>query len=372
MGSVLLAGGGTAGHVNPLLATADELAFRGHDVAALGTQEGLEAELVPRAGLELHVVPRVPLPRRPSLDLVRLPWRWRAAVKAAGRAIDAVGADAVVGFGGYVSTPAYVAARRKGVPVIVHEANARPGLANRVGARRAAAVAITFEGTELPGAQLTGLPLRPVIADLAARLANPAARAAARADARLHWGWTEEAPVLLVMGGSLGAASVNAALASAIERLTDHGIHVLHLTGKNKSDQAERARGNLAAARRDQYVVREYLHDMELAFAAADAVLCRSGAATVSELSALGLPAVYVPLPHGNGEQALNASGAVAAGAATLVHDSDLTAAALELSVEPLLLDPKARERAREAAVTIGIVDGAARLAALVEEAMAR
>lgn len=372
MASILLAGGGTAGHVNPLLATADELAFRGHDVAALGTSQGLEADLVPRAGLDLHLVPRVPFPRRPSADLVRLPWRLRAAIAAAGRAIDAVSADAVVGFGGYVSTPAYVAARRRGVPVIVHEANARPGLANRLGARRAAAVAVTFEGTPLPGAQLTGLPLRPTIADLARRLGEPDSRAAARADARLHWGWTEEAPVLLVMGGSLGAASINAALAAAIEKLTDHGVHVLHLTGKGKSDEGERARGNLAAAKRDQYVVREYVHDMELAFAAADAVVCRSGAATVSELSALGLPAVYVPLPHGNGEQALNAADAVAAGAATLVHDADLTAAALELSVEPLLLDPKARERAREAALTVGIVDGAARVSTLVEEAIAR
>ena len=130
--SVLLAGGGTAGHVNPLVAVADELRRRhpGATLTALGTAEGLEARLVPAAGLPLAVVPRVPLPRRPSLDLLRLPGRLRAAIAAAGRAIDENDAQVVVGFGGYVATPAYLAARRRGVPVVVHEQNARPGLAN--------------------------------------------------------------------------------------------------------------------------------------------------------------------------------------------------------------------------------------------------
>lgn len=372
MARVLLAGGGTAGHVNPLLATADALLQRGHDVAALGTERGLESHLVPDAGIDLHFVPRVPLPRRPSLDLVRLPMRLRAAIAAAGRAIDAIDADVVVGFGGYVSTPAYLAARRRKVPVVVHEGNARPGLANRLGARWAAAVALTFEGTPLKGGVVTGLPMRPAIVDLAELLRDPTTGDALRARARKAWGWPPDAPTLLVTGGSTGAASLNAATADVVERLVQHGIHVLHLTGKGKSGGAEQARGNLSASHRDMYVIREYVEDMETAFAAADAVVCRAGANTVCEISALGLPAVYIPLPHGNGEQALNAKGAVDAGAASIVHDSELTAAALEIVAEPLVLDRKAREAARTAAASIGIVDGALRLADIIERVARR
>ncbi|WP_249043266.1 UDP-N-acetylglucosamine--N-acetylmuramyl-(pentapeptide) pyrophosphoryl-undecaprenol N-acetylglucosamine transferase, partial [Georgenia thermotolerans] len=171
---VLLAGGGTAGHVNPLLATAAALAARpgGAQVTALGTAAGLEHTLVPAAGYPLRIVPRVPLPRRPSLDLLRLPTNLAAAVRAAGEAIDATGAQVVVGFGGYVATPAYLAARRRGVPVVVHEQNARPGLANRLGARWAAAVALTFPSTPLRAArgrtEVTGLPLRAPVAALVA------------------------------------------------------------------------------------------------------------------------------------------------------------------------------------------------------------
>lgn len=172
--NVLLAGGGTAGHVNPLLATADALkATNGGahtQILVLGTQTGLENDLVPAAGYRLAYIPRVPLPRRPSLDLLRLPLRLRQAIKAAERAIDEVQADVVVGFGGYVSTPAYLAARRRGIPIVIHEQNARPGLANRLGARWAKLVALTFASTPLKAGsgqtQVTGLPLRPAIAQL--------------------------------------------------------------------------------------------------------------------------------------------------------------------------------------------------------------
>ncbi len=173
---VLLAGGGTAGHVNPLLATAAALqdpalgGDPGTRILVLGTAEGLENRLVPEAGFELALVPRVPLPRRPSGDLLRLPHRLGKAISAATEAIEAVEADVVVGFGGYVSTPAYLAARKAGVPVVIHEQNARPGLANRLGASWAHAVALTFASTRLKASkgrtEVTGLPLRPAIATL--------------------------------------------------------------------------------------------------------------------------------------------------------------------------------------------------------------
>lgn len=371
MASFLLAGGGTAGHVNPLLATAQELRSRGHEVAALGTAEGLESELVPRAGIDLYEVPRVPLPRRPSGDLLRLPGRLRAANAAARAAIDKTGADAVVGFGGYVSTPAYLAARRAKIPVVVHEANARPGIANKLGARFTEHVAVTFEGTPLRHGQVTGLPLRAEIHDLAELLADPRAAHEARAAARAVAGWAPDAPVLVVTGGSLGAASLNAAVNAAVPRLVAHGVHVWHLTGAGKDGDAQRVFGDLSAAERARYRIEEYSHDMATVLAAAGAVVCRAGAATVSEITALGIPALYVPLPHGNGEQALNAQPAQAAGAATVVADAALNAAVIEHGAEKMLLDAQAAQEMSVAARDIGIRDGAQRLADMIEQAVA-
>jgi len=365
--AVLLAGGGTAGHVNPLLAVADELARRRPDarLAVLGTAEGLESRLVPEHGLPLHVVPRVPLPRRPTLDWFRLPGRLRAAVRAAGDAIDAIDAQVVVGFGGYVATPAYLAARRRGVPVVVHEQNARPGLANRLGARRAAAVAVTFRGTKLKGAHVTGLPLRAPVADLVARRASDSA--GARRDAAAALGLDADRATLLVTGGSLGAVSVNRAVAGAATALLATGAQVLHSTGAGKADAVRAAVAGVPGAER--YHVREYLDDMENALAVADLLVGRSGAGTVCEVAALGIPAVYVPLPIGNGEQRLNAADVVAAGGGLLVEDRDLDAAWVGSHVRALLEADAAGVRARmaAAAASVGVADAAARVADLVE-----
>lgn len=366
--SVLLAGGGTAGHVNPLLAVADEL-HRRHPNArltVLGTAQGLEARLVPEHGLDLALVPRVPLPRRPTLDWFRLPGRLRAAIRAAGTAIDESGAQVVVGFGGYVSTPAYLAARSRKIPVVIHEANARPGLANRLGARWAKSVAVTFPGTALPGAQVTGLPLRAPIARLLAE--RTADAHAARVAAAESLGLDPALPTLLVSGGSLGAVSVNTAVSGAAPQLLAAGVQVLHLTGTGKADAVRAALEGVPGA--EHYQVREYLSDMHLALAVADVVVGRSGAGTVCELAALGIPAVYVPLPVGNGEQRLNAAAVVAAGGGLLVDDDDLDPAWLLAHLPVLLVgDTAAETRARmgRAAASVGVRDAAARVARLVE-----
>ena len=383
--SVLLAGGGTAGHVNPLLAVAEELQRRDGStrLTVLGTSTGLEAELVPARGLPLALVPRVPLPRRPTLDWFRLPGRLRSAVRAAGVAIDDAGAQVVVGFGGYVSTPAYLAARRRRIPVVVHEANARPGLANRLGARWAAEVAVTFPGTRLPHAQVVGMPLRAAVAGLVDRLA--ADPAGTRDGALAMLGLTPGRPVVLVTGGSLGAAHLNATIAVVAGELIAAGTQVLHLTGAGKAEAVRDVVGQLADADRGHYHVREYLAEMEQAYAVAALVVCRSGAATVSELAALGLPAGYVPLPIGNGEQRLNAAPVVAAGGGLLVDDADLTPAWLRAHVLPLLTgitttssepaaptDRSALAVMGRAAASVGVRNGAARVADLVERAARR
>lgn len=356
--SVLLAGGGTTGHVAPLLALADCLVRRDPAtvVTVLGTAEGLESRLVPAAGYPLSIVPRVPLPRRPSLDVARLPGRLRAAVVAAEVALRESKADVVVGFGGYVASPAYLAARRAGVPIVVHEQNARPGLANRLGARLTRHVAVTFPGTPLRGARVVGMPLRTQISRLD--------RAASRAGARASLGLDADRTTLLVTGGSLGAAKLNETFGSAAADLLAAGIQVLHAAGRGKTVALV---PDLPAGPR--YVVREYLDRMDLAYAAADVVVCRAGAGTVCELTTVGLPAVYVPLPIGNGEQRLNAQPVVRAGGGLLVDNAACTPSWVRTDLVPLLGDQPRLARMAEAAARFGIRDADERLADLVATA---
>lgn len=204
---IVLAGGGTAGHVNPLLSTALELRSRGYDVVALGTSQGLETTLVPAAGVELLTIERVPLPRKPSLQFFSLPGRMKRAIAQCRSALN--GADALVGFGGYVSTPAYLAARKMNLPIIIHEQNARPGLANRVGARWASALGLTFPSTPLKAKHgvtvVTGLPLRPAIQALAAARTTEEGRESARARRPRSWGrpqYADPAHHRRLLGGS--------------------------------------------------------------------------------------------------------------------------------------------------------------------------
>ena len=322
---VLLAGGGTAGHTSPLLATAD--ALRRFDpateITCLGTREGLEARLVPEAGLPLEFVPRVPLPRRPGPDLLRTPTRLRAARAAALEVVDRVRPDVVVGFGGYVSVPAYLAARKRGVPIVVHEGNAIPGIANRLGARMTRHVATSFPDTDLPHAVWTGLPIR--------RLVSTLDRSALRAEALATFGLRDDLPTLMVTGGSQGAARINVAVSGAAAGLGAAGIQVLHIVGPKHELVVESSDV--------PYVVLPYVDRMDLAYAAADAVLCRAGSNTVTEVSGVGLPAIYVPLPIGNGEQALNARPVVDAGGGLLVADAALTPEWVVASVPGLLTD---------------------------------
>lgn len=354
---VVLAGGGSAGHVEPMLNTAD--ALRRKDpaigISALGTAEGLEARLVPLRGYSLVLLPKVPLPRRPTLDLLRVPGRLARAVRIARQHLDDVDASVVVGFGGYVSVPAYLAARRRGTPIVVHEANARAGIANRLGARWAATVAAAVPGA-LPGAQVVGIPLRRRISELD--------RAAEREGARRALGLTE-GPVLLVTGGSQGARRINAAVSAAAPELAVAGVQVLHVTGPGQLDAVQ---SQLTDPPPGHHLV-GYLDDMAAAYAASDLVLCRAGAMTCAELAAVGLPAVYVPLPIGNGEQALNAAPTVAAGGGLVVSDDDLDAAYVTGPLLTLLLDPAALARMSAAALTLGRRHADDDLATLVLEA---
>ncbi|MEI3847541.1 MULTISPECIES: UDP-N-acetylglucosamine--N-acetylmuramyl-(pentapeptide) pyrophosphoryl-undecaprenol N-acetylglucosamine transferase [unclassified Microbacterium] len=359
MTTYLLAGGGTAGHVNPLLAVADALRARDPEavVLVLGTREGLEARLVPERGYELLFVDKVPFPRRPDKAAAAFPARFPRAIAQVRAHIRARGVDVVVGFGGYASAPAYVAARRERVPFVVHEANARPGLANVLGARRAAGVGVAFEGTPLKRSRVVGMPLRREIVTLD--------RAALRAEAAAHFGLDPARPVLLVFGGSLGAQRLNEAFGeghgTAWRDVLDAGWQLLHITGE---------RSELSDPGVPGYVVRRYVDRMDLAFALADAIVSRAGAATVSEISALGIPTVYVPYAVGNGEQALNASSAVRAGAAVLIPDADFTGDRVRSEVIPLLGDDARRAAMAAAAASVGTRSGTQNVVAMIDAAL--
>jgi UDP-N-acetylglucosamine--N-acetylmuramyl-(pentapeptide) pyrophosphoryl-undecaprenol N-acetylglucosamine transferase len=359
--SVVLAGGGTAGHVEPAMAVADALTALDPDVriTALGTRRGLETRLVPERGYRLELITPVPLPRKPSADLMRLPLRVRQAVRQTRAVLDDVDADVVIGFGGYVALPAYLAARgglgwpgkrHSAVPVVVHEANATAGWANRVGARSAQRVLSAVPDPGLGRVEVVGVPVRAAITSLD--------RMALRAEARAHFGFADNAKVLLVFGGSQGAQRINQAVAAAAKDLAVAGVSVLHAHGpKNTLDLREPADGD------PPYVAVPYLDRMELAYAAADVAVCRSGAMTVAEVTDVGLPAIYVPLPIGNGEQRLNALPVVTAGGGLIVDDADLTPSFVAETVTSLLNDAGRLQAMTAAAALAGHRDAAQRVA---------
>ena len=357
MTSYLLAGGGTAGHVNPMLAMADELRRRdpAAQIVCVGTEEGLESTLVPARGFELVTIPRIPFPRIRGLvsSSRRFVAGWPQAVKTISQLIADRHVDVVIGVGGYSAAPAYAAARKAGIPFVIHEANAKPGLANRWGALRTLFVGVTFEGTPLPHATTVGTPLRKEIVTLDI----PAARAAARE----HFGLDIHRPVLVVTSGSQGARSINTTIADSAADIVAAGYQVLHIVGQNKPEALPSLPG---------YIALDYCDRMDLALAAANMVVSRAGSATVSELSALGVPAVYVPYPVGNGEQRFNAAGVVKAGGGVMVSDAHFTPAWVNSTLIPLLRDEAALEKMGTQAASVGMRDGTARMMNLIDAAL--
>ena len=352
----LLAGGGTAGHVNPLLAVADRIVARESDavIRVLGTAEGLESRLVPARGYELLVVPRLPFPRRPNAAAVRFPGRFASLVSQIRALIREHRIDVVVGFGGYVSAPAYLAAWREKVAIAIHEANARPGIANRLGARLTRFVGTAFRSARLPHARFVGMPLRREIESLN--------RPAERREALDFFGLSAARPTLLVTGGSQGAQHINETVDAAAATIIGAGWQILHITGP---------RSEFVPSAMAHYLLMPYCDRMELALAAADLAVARAGAATVSEFSALGVPAVYVPLAIGNGEQRLNARDVVEAGGALLVENMDFTPRWVLERLVPLLEDRALIAGMAARSLSVGVLDGADRMVDLVGDARA-
>jgi len=352
MTNFLLAGGGTAGHVNPLLSLADAIMAddANNQVWALGTREGLESTLVPQRGYRLLTVERLPFPRKLSGYAIRFPLKFQRAINLVKRYLNENKIDVVVGFGGYASAPAYIAAKQLGIPVVVHEANALPGWANKLGSKSAKAVGVAFASTPLPGATFVGMPLRSEIEAIAEH--------GDREAARLHFGLDPDTVTLLVTGGSLGAKRLNETIDQSRRVLSAAGIQVLHIMG---------GRSELEEVHEKDYVRISYCDRMDLAIVASNFAVSRAGASTVSEFAAVGLPAVYVPYPVGNGEQKLNVADLVAGGGGVMVLDSDFTPEYVADQIVPLVSNSRSLSEMSKKARGIGVADGTQRLLELVK-----
>ena len=348
---VVVAGGGTAGHIEPAMNVADAIKakYPNAEIVALGTARGLETELVPARGYRLELIEPVPLPRKLNFDLLSLPVRLRKAIKQCRTVI--ADADILIGFGGYVALPAYLAAKNR-IPLIVHEANAKAGLANRIGARFAVAVAETVPGS-LPNATLSGLPLRSTIAHFD--------RANLREQALKFFNLNPDQPVLLVFGGSQGAAKINQTIDQCLRQNLFSEIQVIHAVG---------SKNELPSELPPNYHAVHYIDRMDLAYAAADFVISRSGAMTVAELTAAGLPACFVPFPIGNGEQRLNAAEVVKAGGALSVADEDFDDSYVRDHVLPIVIDKNRREQMAEISKKFGRRDASEKILALIDSAL--
>ena len=327
MATVVLAGGGTAGHIEPALAVAREwMRTNPSDTCIfLGTKNGLENTLVPAAGFDLRLIPKVKISRAPSVTWLRIPFDLISSVLSSMKILR--NSDVLIGFGGYVSAPAYLAAALSRTPIVIHEANAKPGWANRLGAVFTSHLAVAHPVVQgkFSDALLAGLPLRSDVAT--ACVASASDWANARTAAKLRLGFPADVPLVFIMGGSQGSLAINAVVADTVSTFNHKGISVLHSVGKlNALPLSQRGYKPVA-----------YVDAMADAYLAADLIIARSGAVTCSEFRALGRYALFVPLPIGNGEQFVNAASLVADGRAEIITQKDFTSNFIEAQLDRLL-----------------------------------
>jgi len=351
---VLIMAGGTGGHIFPGLAVADSLGTRGINVRWLGARGGMECEKVPAAGIPLDVVDISGLRGKGISRWVLMPWKLLRAVAQAFSILGRHRPACAISFGGYAAGPGGLAARLRGIPLLVHEQNRIPGMTNKVLARLAGKVLQAFPATwaDTLKPETCGNPVRRSVASLA----NPALRLAGRTG-----------PVrVLVTGGSQGARALNRTVPAALSLLRSGlAVDVLHQAGKGSAEEtAESYRvAGLAAE------VSEFIQDMAGAYGWADIVICRAGALTVSELAAAGVASILVPFPHAvDDHQTRNGEFLVEVGAALLMAEADLSAAVLAAALEPLISDREKLVEMAEKARSVSVSDAADRVADLCLE----
>lgn len=361
---VLMSGGGTAGHIYPALTVADRFADAPDEVLFVGTPNGLESRLVPEAGVAFRGLPAAGFDRARPWTLVTSTLRIAASTAKAWAWLGDIRPDVVIGFGGYVSIPVGLAAVLRGVPLILHEQNSVPGLANKVLSRWARAVGVTYEESAAAlshpdRAVVTGNPVRPAVL------------AASRERGRLALGLPEHATVLLVFGGSRGARHLNSAIVSLRDRLMAiEGLRVVHVAGTAELGTVRAALDAAGGDDSGRWKVVDYLDDMGSALMACDLVVARAGATSIAEITALGLPAVLVPYPYATDDhQTKNAAAMVAHGAARLVLDCELDGERFGDTVVGLLSDAQRRASMAAASRALGRPDAADRVADLARKA---
>lgn len=347
---ILFAGGGTAGHIEPALAVARGWSERHpHDeIIFIGTESGLENQLVPAAGYSLHHIPKVSISRTLSLSLLKVPLQLISSIRKTVTLLKNV--DCAIGFGGYVSAPLYCAALLTRTPFVIHEQNARPGWANKIGGLFTPYLAVSYQVTTgaLAKAELTGLPLRSdVLAALRQSDRNwKEARVAAKKAVAARYGIDAMKPLIFIFGGSQGSVAINNVIGQAHQTFNSHGVSVIHGIGKN----------NPLPAATDVYKPLNYIDEMAQLYLAADVLISRSGAVTCAEAGALSKYSLFIPLPIGNGEQALNAQGLVDAGRAELLAQSEFSAPWLEANLGRLLERSASQSESGDSS-TAGAVD---------------
>ncbi len=366
---VAIAAGGTAGHINPALALAEELAARGHQVEFFGQPKKLESTLVPQAGFPFNPIDVTGFDRSRPWTLVSALWRMRAAQKTIGRHFGSSRPDVAVGFGAYIELPLINWCHAQGIPCVIHEQNSVPGLANKTSAAKVKTVCVSlpvaidaFRGKVGPDTQIvvTGNPVRQSVIR------------ADRAEGRRSLGIPKDATMLLVFGGSLGARHLNEGVAALKSKLLSRkDLYVIHSTGKGEYDSVvqELALTPDEAAR---WRVMPYIDRMGEDLAAADLVLSRAGASSVAEIAALAVPSMLVPYPFATADhQTTNARYLVDAGAAVLLPDEKIDTSEFEDDLLGLVDDPARRQAMRDAARGLAQDKAALALADQVESAAA-
>jgi UDP-N-acetylglucosamine--N-acetylmuramyl-(pentapeptide) pyrophosphoryl-undecaprenol N-acetylglucosamine transferase len=357
---VVITGGGTAGHINPALAVAQELRSLGHEVSYAGTPRGLEARLVPQEGFPFVGFEAAGFNRRKPVSLVTSSVKIAISAARARRWLATLRPQVVVGFGGYVSIPVGLAASWLKIPLAIHEQNAASGMANRFLSSRARLVALTYASAakdfKTAGAvELVGNPVRAALFE------------ADRPSARAALGLPADATVLLAFGGSLGARHLNEALVARADHLMSlPKLHIVHVTGTRDYEQISAMIRRVPQAT-GRWHLMDYCDRMGEAYAAADAVLSRAGATTLAEIGALGIPALLVPYPYAAAdEQTTNAQGLVDAGAAALLADSDLDNPVFTERLTRLVTDNAYRADMRLAASALGNAQARQKLTRLI------
>lgn len=357
----VIAGGGTAGHVLPGLAVAAELRRRGRAVHYVGASRGIEADLLPDAGIDHTLLPGRGIQRRLSVANVAAVWGIVRAVWSAIGLVRRLRPKVVLALGGYASFPCVAAAMVWRVPIVVAEQNTHPGAANRFAGRFAKASAVAFPGTPLPRAVVCGNPIRAEVAAIDRSADGMLA-------ARRALGLPPDRRIVLVSGGSLGARSINRATVELAQAWEDRTVVALrHVVGRRDWDEISAAAPELPEDRL-VYQQIEYETAMPTALAAADVGVFRSGSSTCFEVAAAGLPSVLVPSPHVTGDhQTGNARWLADAGAAVLVPDAELTADRLATELDALLDDPDRRLAMADALHHLARPDAASAIADLLE-----